>query len=103
MATKTPLELVIEALADFEQHGTRDEKKSAVPVLRRLTRKTEIQLLELLDQRLMLTQAEGTRDRDTLRDLAEFSQHEEIRTWSLEILNPKPRTPGFLGMGAVRV
>ena len=103
MAIKNPLELLLATLTDFEQHASREEKKSAIIPLQTLAKKIKIRSLELLDQRLMLTQAESTRDRETLLALSRFSQHQEIREWATEILNPKPRTPGFLGIAPVRV
>lgn len=93
METKSPVEILVAALSVFEERASREEKKDAIPALRRLSRKLEIQSLELLDQRLKLTHAEATRDRETLRDLSEFG-HEEIRIWAAEVLNVKrqPRT-----------
>jgi len=95
MAIKSPLELLLATLADFEQHSDREEKKSAIPALQRLAKKLEIQLLPLLEQRLRLIAAEGAGDKETLRGLATFSQFPEITEWAVEILNPKPRTPGY--------
>ena len=93
---KTPLELLLATLADFEEHADRAERKATVPALKRLAKKLEIQSLELSEQRLRLTYAESIRDLETLRDLA-LSQHAEIREWSAEILNLKrqPRTLPF--------
>jgi hypothetical protein len=95
---KSPLERLLATLADFEQHATPAEKKAAILPLQRLSRKLEIRSLELLEQRLLLTRAEGSRDKITLRDLADFSQFPEIVEWSFSILHPKPRTPGGLGI-----
>jgi hypothetical protein len=94
MATNSPFEVLVAALADFEEHGTREEKKSAILPLQREAKKLEIRSLELQVQRWMLTAAEIAGAKDTLRALAEFSQHDEIREWAAEILNLKqqPRT-----------
>ena len=99
MSIKSPIELLVAVLADFEEHATREEKKSAIAPLQRLAKKLEIQSLELQQQRLMLTAAEsaGTTGKEILRWLKEFSDHEEIREWSAEILALKrqPRTLPF--------
>jgi len=90
MATNSPLELLVAALADFDQNGTREEKKSAIRPLERLAKKLEVRSLELQEQRWRLTAAESTRDRQTLLDLAEFTQFEDdIASWAREILNVK--------------
>lgn len=89
MENKDPLALLHDALALFEESAAPSHKRDAVPFLRRLSRKYELQSLELFDQRLKLTHAESTLDREMLRDLAEFSQHEEIRTWAAEVLNAR--------------
>ena|ERR1700730_2734769 len=97
METKNPLERLVAALKDFGDQADREQKKAAIPFLARLAKKLQIQMLELQQQRLMLTAAESARDKETLRALEEFSQHEEIRDWSAEILNLKrqPRTLPF--------
>ncbi len=89
---KEPLDMLLAVLADFEEHGTRDEKKSAIPALRRLSRKLEIQSLELHQQRLMLTAAESASDKEKLSDLNRYSTFPEIVEWSAEILNLKRQT-----------
>jgi hypothetical protein len=87
---KEPLDVLLAVLEDFDQHATRDEKKSAISALRRLSRKIEIQSLELQEQRWRLTAAECAGDKETLRDLAEFTQFEDaIASWAREILNVK--------------
>jgi hypothetical protein len=103
MAIKTPLDLLTEALSDFEKYATRDEKKSAIPALQRHAKNLEIKNMELLQQRLLLTAAESKGDKQTIQELATYSQFTEISEWASEILHPKVRTPGFLGMGAVRI
>ena len=85
----------LSVLADFDSRADRSEKKDAILPLQRLAKKIEIQLLPLLEQRLRIMSAESTGDRETLRNLRDFSQHEEIRNWAVEILNPKPPTSGY--------
>jgi len=92
------LEQLLDALDAFEKSASPADKKAAVASLRRLSRKYEIQTTELLQQRLLLMQAESTRDRETLRDLSAYSQFPEIVSWASDILHPKPRTPGGLGI-----
>jgi hypothetical protein len=91
-----PLEQLVVALDAFEKCASQADKKAAVACLRRLSRMLEVQTTELLQQRLLLMQAECARDRETLRDLAEFSLFPEIVSWVSDILHPKPRTPGGL-------
>ena len=95
MAIKDPLEMLLDVLASFEEHADPTQKKDAIPALQRLANKLKIQTLPLLEQRLRLIAAEGAGDKETLRGLATFSQFPEITEWAVEILNPKPRTPGY--------
>lgn len=94
---KTPLELLLASLATFEEHSDRAERKAAIRPLQRLAKKLEIQMLPLEEQRWRLTAAESAGDKQTLRDLLEHSQHEEIQSWWGEILNLKrqPHTLPF--------
>lgn len=90
------LNRLVEALADFEANAAPDEKKAAAVALRRLSRKLEIQTLDLVEQRLRLTWAESNNKRDELRELSELSQHEEIREWAKASLSPRgPMYPRF--------
>jgi len=93
-----PLEQLLAALDTFEKCASPADKKAAVAPLQQLSRMLEIRSMELLLQRLMLTAAEGSRDKTTLRDLAAYSQFPEIVSWVNDILHPKPRTPGGLGI-----
>ena len=97
METKSPLEGLVVALADFEDHAAPVEKKDAILPLQRLAKKLEIQSLELHQQRLMLTAAEFAGDKATIRALGTHSSFPEIIEWSAEILNAKlqPRTLTF--------
>src|SRR5882672_4539203 len=97
MDSKSSLEVLVAALEDFEEHSAPGDKREAIAPLRRLSRKFEIQTTELVQQRQMVASAEVGRDLGTLRDLAEFSQHDEIREWAAEISNLKrqPRTLPF--------
>src|SRR5882762_5134942 len=90
MAIKDPLEFLLAALQDFEDHADPTQKQDAIFLLHSLAKKLEVRSLELQEQRWLLTAAESTRDRQTLLDLAEFSQFEdEIASWAREILNVK--------------
>jgi hypothetical protein len=93
---KEPLDTLLAVLADFEQNGTREEKKSAIAPLQRLAKKLEIQSLELHQQRLMLTIAEIAGDKETLQALRAHSQFPEITEWCSEILLNAKRQPRTL-------
>jgi sensor domain CHASE-containing protein len=96
METKSSLEVLVAALADFEQSGTREEKKNAILPLQRLAKKLEVRSWELQEQRWRLTAAESVGDKETLRALHEFSEDEVIREWSAEALHPnKARTLSY--------
>lgn len=92
-----PLEQLLAALDAFEKSASPADKKAAVAPLQQLSTKLKIRSTELLQQRLMLTAAEGSRDKAALRDLNAHSQFPEIVEWSFSLLHPKPRTSGGLG------
>ena len=90
------LDNLLSALSDFEAQAVPSEKKAAAGVLRRLSRKFEIQTMDLVEQRLRLTWAESNNNRDELRELSELSQHAEIREWAKAALSPRgPMYPRF--------
>ena len=86
METKNPSELLIAALADFEEHSDPTQKKDAILPLQRFAKQLEVRSWELQEQRWRLTAAESAGDKDTLRALQEHSQHEQIREWCAEVL-----------------
>ncbi len=89
-----PLEQLLAALDTFEKCASQADKKSAVAALRRLSTLCQIRSIELVQQRQMLTSAESAGDKETLRDLNNFSQFIEIVEWSGDVLKlkPQPRT-----------
>ena len=92
MATNSPLELLLAALQVFEDQADPTQKKDAILPLQRFAKKLEVRSWELQEQRWRLTAAESAGDKETLRALGEFSQHEEVRIWCAEIHNLRRQT-----------
>lgn len=81
------------AIAAIEAEGSEAEITEAAKLLEGMRRKIGVRCQSLAEQNNSVFLASAGCDKATLRNYAEFSQHESIRSWAAEAVNARRSTP----------